>query len=110
MRTPKYKALVIATHGLLISIDGTLLDQQPVELERMLDAFKPATEQRYMYVELYYCLGEVTGNNIDQIVAATDRITDAKRLNTAATVIMYFTRKGGKPYQSPPVGRTWLPA
>lgn len=110
MPTPKYIAFVITRYSFFVNADGAPLQQQPAERESMLDAFKPEHERRFMFVEVYGNLGQVSGNTIDQLLKASDKLADVHMFGRAATLLLYFTRKAGKPFQSPPVGKTWLPA
>jgi len=105
MRTPKYTALIITRDAFFVNADGTpmTMTPQPSEMESMLDAFKPEHERRYMYVEVYRSHGEVVGNTLNEVVTNLDGETFPGN-----DVVLYFTRKGGKPYQSQPVGKTWL--
>ena len=104
MPTPKYKALLIARHAMYTNADGTPLDQQPAELEGLLDAFKPEHDRRYGFVELYSNLGEVAANTITQMLDLMPYTPG----QLPADCALYFTRKAGKAFQAAPVGKTWL--
>lgn len=101
---PKYIAKIIHRTTCYVGAQtGDCLPRQPNSEQALLDSFQPTP--KYMFVELYSNIGQLTGNTMRELL----EVLFASSHDVPADAVLYFTRKGGKPYAGAPVGSTFLP-